>query len=235
MKLAAILIACSAFAHAQNFDAVTVKLAQPSPDGQVHTHISTDTAAGTLEFASVTFREMMAEAYHVRHDQIDGPDWIDTGLFDVAAHFPPHTSGPRVEQMLQTLLADRFKLAIHRETKQLAVYNLVVAPGGPKFQPAATEAPILQDVPGTHWQVSGKTTMRHFADFMSTDLDRPVLDHTGLTGSYDFALDWWSASSHSGAEISTALEQRLGLKLDPSTGAVEILHIDHAERAPAGD
>lgn len=244
MKIALLLAACvaSGLAFAQKpveFDVATVRPAAPSNDGHTHSRISTDTETGKLNYLNVTLKDIIGQAYKVQQYQIKGPDWISTERFDIVAQFPPRTDARQVPLMLQSLLKDRFKLTTHRESKQLPVYDLVVAKGGPKFKAESSESGITSNTNGTHWHVSAKVSMRSFANFLSEELDRPVIDKTGLAGSYDFTIDWAAdnavATNDAGPSIFTAVQEQLGLRLESAKGPVEIIVVDHAERTPVED
>ncbi len=241
LSLAASVLAMNlAFAQKPaKFDVATVRLAAPPAEGHSHSQISADTGTGRLNYANVTLKDIIGQAYNVPRYQIGGPGWIDMDRFDIAAEFPPRTDARQLPRMLQSLLADRFKLMTHRETKQLPVYDLVVARGGPKFQAGESESGITTNSAGTHSHVSAKVTMRSFAQFLSEEVDRPVLDKTGLAGSYDFTIGWAGDSTidttETGPSIFKALEEQLGLKLETGKGPVEIILVDHAERKPVED
>jgi len=159
------------------------------------------------------------------------------------------------QQMMQALLAERFKLKVHSETRQVPVFELVVARSSPKLKDAATDTSDLRKdrngkpVTGILFQgdtslVQGES-MQSFATFLSAPfaaVGRPVLDKTGLTGTYNFTLNWsaqpahmvngvgtYSTPSDDAPSIFTAL-QELGLKLQPGTGPIEIIVIDHVEK-----
>ena len=218
--------------------------------------------------ADVTLQTLIQEAYGVQADQIaGGPDWLNSARFDIDAKVGQSDtnkfgSGPnRVEsqRMLQAALADQTKLVLHRETKELPIYALVVADGGPKLQPDKTaesaggiQGPSRQVV-GVHrmqmqmgsGQVVGMSaqgvSLADFAEQLSRQLGTPVIDKTGLTGSYDFNLRWTADASHSNSEagntpvagpsesLLTAI-QGLGLRLEPQKAPMEILVIDHVEK-----
>jgi uncharacterized protein (TIGR03435 family) len=143
--------------------------------------------------------------------------------------------------MVQALLADRFKLAVHRETKVLPHYALVVAKGGPKMQETKAAA-ITRDADNRLYCRSGlsnfrQCTMAEFANIVSWfGPNATVEDHTGLTARYDFTLSWAppsaapSTSPDAPPDIFTALTEQLGLKLEPIKGPVDTYVIDHVER-----
>jgi uncharacterized protein (TIGR03435 family) len=131
-----------------SFEVASVKPAAVSGDGMVMRRMSGGpgtTDPGTLTLTNATLKLMVVRAYELKQYQVEGPDWIDSIGYDVTAKVPPGTTKEQFQQMLQTLLAERFKLAVHRETKQLPVYALVLAKGGPKMK--EVEAPAIPEVP----------------------------------------------------------------------------------------
>lgn len=226
-----------------------------------------------------TVQWLIREAYGVQEYGLSGiPDWLNRERYDVEAKIDPSAADALSkltpaqlklarQQMLQTLLAERFHLKVHRETKDEPVYFLVIGKNGPKLQDAKTgKTSSLLSADGTSardkelWQMSPgseggqkiqafSTTMKSLGDWLTRQLSRPVLDKTGLTGVYDFAFDSVPDATSSpstdapnpvtlpgmpGASLFTALQQQLGLKLEPGKSPVEILVIDHVER-PSGN
>jgi uncharacterized protein (TIGR03435 family) len=220
---------------------------------------------------TVTLTSLVQSAYGLQDEgQVSGaPDWAKSEWFDVQVKIgaadlaemqklSKAESGARWARMMQTLLAERFQLKAHSETKQVPVYELVVAKGGPKLKDAATDTdPNLKKgddgkplagifLPLQFTSVVQGYTMGALADYLSapfTGVGRHVLNKTGLTGTYDFTLNW---SVYSGgvpvqngeaagspaddaASIFDAL-QGVGLKLQPATGPVESIVIEHVER-----
>jgi uncharacterized protein (TIGR03435 family) len=149
--------------------------------------------------------------------------------------------------MLQPLLADRFQLRFHRETKQLPIFALVIAKSGSKLKQSPPADPGGSTAPQMKMSAHGQLTGQRFpisllAQWLSLQVGRKVLDNTGLTGTYDFTLEWTPdspASMSAGAEtpapdsgpsIFTAIQEQLGLRLESTKGPVETLVIDHVER-----
>jgi uncharacterized protein (TIGR03435 family) len=208
---------------------------------------------GQITFKNASLKSLVISAYGVKRYQISGPDWLDAGGFNIIAKVPPGASKEQVKLMLQSLLAERFKLTLHIETRELPIYTLVVAKNGPKMKVASET-----DAGGTWGAWNGNAryvatylTMQNLADFLSPRLDRPVLDRTGLTEHYEFTLTWEAenmaasiraAARNRGADaelaaepvptIFGAVQQQLGLKLERSTNLTDILVIDHAEKTP---
>lgn len=182
--------------------------------------------------------ELVSEAYRVQEAQIQGPDWLKSERYDVEAKVD---GGSAAELnialgrlMLRPLLADHFQLALHRETRVVPVYALVVADTGPQLR----ESPPGSSSPGRMRTLSiqGKgrlagsdVPLSGLVDYFARQLDRPLLDETGLTGQYDFTLQWTpdSPSGSPGPSLSAALDQQLGLRLEQRVSRVEFLVIDN--------
>lgn len=202
-------------------------------------------------------------AYHVESYRLSGgPAWLDTEKYDVQAKAEANAIAPgpmdrerihQMELMLRTLLAERFKLAVHRETKEGNVYALVIAKGGPKLQEAkGVDCKVIAGcgdftrIMPIGYLEGPKVSVLDIAGVLSTFVvGRPVLDKTGLAGVFNVKLQWTregykprddGATSNepqpdpNGPSIFTALQEQLGLKLEPQKGPVETVVIDHVER-----
>lgn len=238
MRFGILLVASLAFAQIPpEFEVATVKPSAPQSVGQTSKRM--DWSSERLNFSYVSLKDVIGWAYRVEQYQISGPDWLETARFDIAAKLAPGSSRLEVAQMLQALLADRFKMTIHRETKERLVYALVVAKGGPKLKSSDSDYGISTNSNRTRLHVTAKATMQRFAEFLSEQVARPVTDQTGLTGLYDFTVDWAlddviaPPDSSAGPSVFTALQEQLGLKLDSAKGSVEIIVVDHADRVPS--
>jgi bla regulator protein BlaR1 len=200
----------------------------------------------TFRAVDVPLRAMIAFAYDIKTDLIvglNGP--VDSANFDVMAKVVPGVDGAapkltdrQLQAMVIPLLADRFHLKAHLQPKIASVYDLIVAKGGVKLKLDPSE------LTGNGWDINGENTekvltgksmtMEDLAAALSDETDRKVIDKTGLTGHSDIVLKWSDdvAVTQGGANvisIFTAVEEQLGLKLQPSKGPVETLVIDHAE------
>jgi uncharacterized protein (TIGR03435 family) len=230
----------AAGARAQEFEVASIKLAGPQPnDGRLHTRISVwspkGAEPGKLDYYNISLAETIGQAYRVQQNQIESADTLLPDRFDINAIIPAGTAADQIPAMLQTLLRDRFKLALHRETRQLPVYALTTAKNGSKLKPAESASGITSDTNRTGWHVSAKTTMPQFAEFLARKLDRIVVDETSLSGAFEIVLDAAPYSldgsqDAAGPSIFTALQEQLGLKLEARKAPVEILIVDHAER-----
>jgi uncharacterized protein (TIGR03435 family) len=187
-----------------------------------------------LEFTNSTLQACIRWAYDVRDFQISGaPGWLNSDRYGILAKAAANTSTPQLRLMLQALLEERFKLQLHRETRELPVYSLVVGKGGAKLHKTTSESSAANDQRGLI--ADRGATMVMLANQLSTVLERIVMDKTGLTERYDFELEWapgLEADSGSGPSVFTAIQEQLGLKLESTKGEVEVLVIDHVERVP---
>jgi uncharacterized protein (TIGR03435 family) len=188
-------------------------------------------------------RSLVALAYNLSNYQITGgPSWVNSLGYNIIAKAvagfkerAPTAAAPAVDEeaeqlrlRLQSLLTERFKLTFHRETKQRPIYSLQVAKNGPKLRNAGGGGAWgnVRVLRGS--MIGGGVPMSRLAHELSNLLDRPVLDQTGLTGRYEFNLEWPPADRMG---IIAAIQQQLGLKLVVQKGPFEILVVDHAEKA----
>ena len=201
-----------------------------------------------------TLKLLIAAAYNLNPKAVGGgPAWIESDHFDILALTPGEAQPSHDQQMamLRTLLADRFKLAFHREPKVFSLYALEVARGGSKLKPStapATDQPALVSTvyPQRLLLPARNATMSEFASLLQRAiLDRPVVDKTGLSGRYDFNLEWAPDESQFGGDVGTAssdapippfftaIQQQLGLRLEATRGPIETIVVDHAEHPSA--
>jgi uncharacterized protein (TIGR03435 family) len=218
----------------------------------------------------VGLRGLLALAYGVERYQVIGPDWLDSERYDVNATIRPGAAKEEVNAMLRNLLAERFHLSLHHETRDMPVYELTIGKGGPKGLKAsvedpsplpATPEPLQKDKNGLPQLAPGRpsilitsqkgvvrltvrtSTLAAFANFLTnSQLRLPVVDKTGLTGAYDFVLDFAPElpPSPNGQQpqadapgIVLALGDQIGLRLEQRKGPVDVLVVDHADKIPA--
>jgi bla regulator protein blaR1 len=212
------------------FEVVAITPSKPSSEG---INIRSD-ASGTLHVENATLKNLIQFCYEVTDDRITGgPKWMDADRFDIAAKPETRSRPEHVLLMMQRLLADRFQLVLHRESKEARVYELVVAKAGPKLrEPKDDQEPGLQ---GQKGRITARATpMAIFARYLSQRLGQPVVDKTGLPGSYDFTLqyepDGANDAAAAGPSIFAALQEQLGLRLQPGKGPVDVLVVDRAEK-----
>jgi len=250
-------MACAAHGQAQSpatapaptatpeFEAVTIKpVKDPNPN---RTH---DKEEGRRFSAySMTLRELIMMAYRVDAREIaGGPAWMATDEYDIEAVADDGVQvNEHLGELLQKLMADRFQLALHREQRMLPAYALTVAKGGSKLK--AAEAGGGQGAGCEHMGVCNfrKVPLAQFTRWLSfVVLDRPVVDKTGITGTFDFSLRWTPDESQFSAlglraptaadnpnappPLFEAIEEQLGLKLEPEKIPAEVLVIEKVER-----
>jgi uncharacterized protein (TIGR03435 family) len=197
-------------------------------------------------------------AYGVGRYQLSAPDWLNSARFDINARVPPGATTDQYRLMLQNLLAERFKLALHHETREIPIYEMTVAKNGPKLKESPVDPsepdPGLQ--PPRRWSspppgaasVGGamqvvKQPIEWLTAALSGMLGRPVTDATGLKGKYDIQLGWTgfglnaSADRDAGAidagpPLAQAVEEQLGLKLTAKKAPFDVVVIDRIEKEP---
>lgn len=191
---------------------------------------------GVLSYPLINLKSLIMEAYRVKDSQIAGPDWLNTENYSLDARFPPTTSEKDLALMLQTLLAERFGLRLHREMRAQNSYALL--PGKDKFklQPVEPGESSQMTNPSGH-ALMKKTPLADLAEWLSSQLEYPVEDMTGIPGVYDIKLDWLpegAVSTNALPSLTGAVEE-LGLKLERRRNNVQFLVIDHVEKTPVAN
>jgi uncharacterized protein (TIGR03435 family) len=231
VRVGLVLIAAAGIAWPQDaFEVATVK---PSPPDHVGAQVFSP-APGRFTALTATLKDLVAFAFRVHRFQVSGGQgWMDSTAWDITAKSEVPAPVDQLRLMVQALLRDRFQLTVHRETKERSAYALVAGKNGPRLKEVAQAG---LGVGLGRSQLKGRgATMPVLASVLSDRLDRAVLDQTGLKGFYEFTLEWASddAADATGPSLFTAMEEQLGLKLEPSKGAVETIVIDRAERSSA--
>jgi uncharacterized protein (TIGR03435 family) len=298
------LFACAAWAQQALppvFEVASVKVAEPFTPG-IGRGPGVMRGCGKPDPAmvhcnGVTLKTLVMRAYDVKTYQVQGPDWIGTESYDVMAKVPEGVPADKVPAMLQALLAERFGVKLHKETRILPAYELGVAKGGPKLKeidtaklpgmpepgagPSPPEGrrgpPSVSSMPAGAMMIMfnsngartfrGNMTMAQLTNYFTNSLDRPVFDNTGLKGTYEIELSYLAdgtdgmglgmaggpgpepgpAAAATGgrgdaagpqdanAPIATlfqAVQQTLGLKLDPKKAPVDMIVVDSANKVP---
>ena len=293
---------CAAFA--QTFEVASVKPAAPITGNRIQVMMRGGPGSpdpGQITYSNVTVKNVLMNAYGVKGFQISGPGWLDSERYDIVAKLPRGATKAQFMVMLQNLLAERFKLTLHREKKDLPMYALVVGKNGPKLKESVDDPPPKEgDAPkaggpadgpvvmgrmamgkdgfpvlppgaggrgstaimlmnGNARMTATKQSMAGLAEMLSGQLDLPVVDMTGLTGKYDYTLYFApegglgmklgmlapppgeggggapmasAPDAQSSPNLFSALQEQLGLKLEQRKGPVDLLVIDHLEKAP---
>ena len=228
-------------ARAQSFEVASVKIPPPHVVGEPY-----DIAIGAVNNATITFTnaslaDCIKFAYGLSSDsQLFGPDWIKSKelRYDIVAKTAPGTTREQALQMMQALLAERFKLALHPEQRVLAYDALVINKGGSKM-PDAHDGPVSAPagVQGQLRVVSNRMPMSDLVSILSRYMKAFVVDQTGLAGDFEVKLVWTPddrpiPDDERGASVFTAVEEQLGLKLVSRKGPMEVLVVDRAEKIP---
>jgi len=259
MKFAvAVFLCCAINAQTQTepeFEAVSVKPVEgarnaASCDGGPGTNDPT-----TFRCHGVSLTFLLIYAFKVNYDQVQGPDWLKSQTFDLMARIAPGSTYDQFRVMLQNMLAERFGLRSHRETKEVTMFQLVVAKSGAKLKPAAQE-PATQNAPnaleregypapgregmsiidGRARFKSPHAEMNAIAGLLSGQLGRPVSNATNLPGEFDIDLHWVtearSAQGDNGPTLLRAIEEQLGLRVESRKGSYAYLVVDHMDKLP---
>lgn len=253
---------------AQSFDAASVRPAPPANTGRFTMTGGPGTSDPTfLRYANIPLKRVLMIAYDVKAWQIAGPDWLNTLRFDITARIPESTTKDQSLAMMRNLLTERFQMTIHRETRELPIYALIKDKAGAKLKssddavadenaiatvekgegkdgfPVLTPgaAGIVVETRNGRARITGfHADLPKLADFLSTQLGRPVFDQTGINGTYDFAVYYRPENAPADdttpyPAIFDALREQLGLRLDARKGPVEMLVIDRIEKVPVGN
>jgi len=234
---------CQSTPEPATFEVASVKLSPPDAQGMFVRPLP-----GGLRISGATLRNLISIAYSVRGFQISGgPKWLDTERFDIEARAAAAPAGPpapreeqkKINERLRNLLADRFQLTLHPETREQPVYSLVVAKGGPKLQESAEPGSLIRML--GRGKLNGRAVgLGMLALNLSNELGRTVIDRTGLTAKYSFQLNWVPSTNSpdapdpDGPSVFAALQEQLGLRLEAGKGPVEVLIIDRVEM-PSGN
>jgi uncharacterized protein (TIGR03435 family) len=233
------------------FDVVTIKPSDPNRPGKLFTvhgrHILT---------INTNMNDLVTFAYGLHPKEIvNAPDWFGTEKFDLdgVPDIEGQPSSQQLKELIQSALTDRFKLTFHHDQRELSVYALTVAKGGPKMTVTSAEpsAPRNFLFGGLGKLRVSNMTMKDFCDGMQgAVMDKPVVDQTGLTARYDFNLNWTPDQSQFAAmgvkipaanpddpnappSLYTAMQEQLGLKLEATKAKADVIVIDHVEKPSA--
>jgi uncharacterized protein (TIGR03435 family) len=204
---------------------------------------------GTVTMRNVSLRSGIRWAYHVFDYQVTGPDWLGSERFDIVGKSAGPVAEDQLRVMLQALLAERFKLALHHETKEFKAYVLLVGKNGPKFHETQTEGEVSIQPNQARMSVAiQRAPVSQLAEMLSNLLRAPVLDQTGLKGRYDITIDVAKYVAEFGGKhgegaaaeappdplsiVTMALQEELGLKLESRKMPLDLLIVDHADKAP---
>ena len=233
----------------REFEVATVKSSPPPVGDLININLGTF-RNGRLTFTNASLSDCLKFAYGIVSDaQISGPEWIKSKAvrFDIVAQAPPNTAHAQLQLMLQALLADRLKLALHHERKTLSFLALVPGKNGPKIREAKPGSAPPSTSAARGRIVSSGMSMEGLAMLLSRFERQTVVNLTGLDGVFEVKLEWTADDSRpivndgaapaptdvsSGPSIFTAVQEQLGLRLESRKGPLDVLVIDHAEQTP---
>jgi uncharacterized protein (TIGR03435 family) len=238
-------------APARTFEVATVKSSPPTAAGELISINLGTFRNGRLTFTNASLSDCLKFAYGIVSDaQISGPDWIKSKAvrFDIVALAPPDTPPAQLQLMLQALLADRLKVVLHHEQKEISYLALTADKNGPKIRevmPDPASPGNTTAAPGRI--VSSQMSMERLATLLSRFQRATVLDLTGLKGLFEVKLEWTPDDSRppvnggaapaasdvpAGPSIFAALQEQLGLRLEAQKGPLDVVVIDQAEKVP---
>ena len=243
--IVALVFASACFAQQPEFEVASVK---PNTSGRPGSDFNRMPGGG-LNAINVTLREMLSFAWNIRDHQLIGVSgWMDSDRYDIFAK-PTKNDNPTgakrsfeedfdgIRLKMRTLLTERFKLAAHIETREMPAYALMVGKNGPHLEPSKSDGLTINNRNGL--VICKKCSMKAFVNgSLSWRMGRPVIDKTGLGGEYDFEIKFTDDSAAPNAESTgpdflTAMRETLGLVLQAQKAPVDVLVIDHAEKATA--
>jgi len=242
----AVLFASAARAQASalDFEVATVKTSPPPPEiDRININLG-NFRNGKLTFGNASLSDCLKFAYGIVSDaQLAAPDWIKSKSvrFDIVAQAPPDMPRPQLELMLQRLLADRLKVVVHHEQKELPYVALVVGKNGPKMREVQADRAGPQNGAVRGRIAGSQVSMQLLATLLSRFERQTVVDMTGLKGVFEMKLEWTPDDGRpaelngvaiDGPSLFTAVQEQLGLRLESRKGPLDVLVVDHAEMAP---
>jgi uncharacterized protein (TIGR03435 family) len=234
---------CGAFAQsaepAPAFEVASVKVSAVGEGQRVRTDAIATSPDG-VTMTNIRLKSVVQWAYHLQPIQVTGPGWIESNRYDIMAKASGPVSKDQLRLMVQTLLAQRFKLTCHKETKEMPAYVVTVAKGGHKMKPSEGEGEMDAKPSGKGLIVAfTHVTMAQLSEMTQSPLQGVVVDQTGLTGAWDFSLDATSFAMTQPTGIDDlinmviqAINEQLGLKIEQKKIPAELLTVDHAEKVP---
>lgn len=221
----------TAVAQAPRFEVATVKPADPAKNPGSS---SISTGNGRLLGDNMSLKRYIMAAYYLRpHQVLGGPEWLDTERFDIVGKAEDKSGDGPLQQMLQALLAERFKLTFHRDTRMMQAFVLDAPKGDGKLTKSGSGG--RKSSHGRGDLVLENSTMDHLADALSRQLDLPVVNQTSIEGVFNLKLRWTPENivnppAEAPPPIYTAIQEQLGLRLRSQKAPIEVFVIDSAEK-----
>jgi uncharacterized protein (TIGR03435 family) len=254
-KLSLCLVLAAFGAAGQSFEVASVR-PSAAMTSEAKRDIGMRVDGAQVDISMMSLADLVRQAYGLKAPQFSGASWMSSERYDIHAKLPAGSTQEQVPVMLQSLLTERFKLAFHRESRELQVYALMVGKGGLKLKEAATSQSRIQ--PDKKWVMAGSSmrlerdmTMQALCDLLGGLVDRPLIDVTGLTAAYHVTLDipmdelkrakmsaegnrggGESASEPPGSPAMFSSLRDSGLTVEGRKMSMDVLVVDHAERVP---
>jgi len=223
---------------AQKLPAFEVASVRVSQDTSPMPRVSTDPSG--IHWHNVTLRFLVQYAYEIKDYTLTAPGWLADARYDVEATLPAGSTLAQSSAMLQSLLTDRFKISVHHEEKLMPVLELHIGKDQSKLHTSDTQMHLGWGSAGRH--LTGGLTMARLADIISRDLDRPLLDRTGLNGKFDVDLTWRPDRTRGPKPspsddldhptVFSELREKLGLTVSSGKAPIDTVTVDHVERIP---
>jgi uncharacterized protein (TIGR03435 family) len=241
-RVSLLALASLAAAHAADTPAFEVASIRPGQPGRE----AIEVVPGSLTMRNARLTACIRWAYNVPEFQVSGPAWLNEVWFDINAKAAGPAKEAELRLMMQTLLADRFKLTLHRQIKETSALVLTIGKGGHKLKPVETQDP--PSFKTGKLNLTGKgATIAQLIEFLSRELRNPIVDQTGLAGRFDYFLDiapyFTEDMQRNGGPgggpppdapgiVAQAIQAQLGLKVESKKVPVEMLIVDSMEKAP---
>ena len=258
LTLTALLALSLNYGHSQNlakapaFEVASITPCQPGtpePPGEHAGMVQFTSPGGRFRASATTLKFLLEWAYGIQPSQHSGgPSWMETDRYDIIAKAEGNATDDQQKLMVQTLLADRFKLKVHHERKKLSVYVVSVGKTAPKlFPPKDEETHSIRVIPGTdpdqkittYHVVATRFSLSQLTDTFARQMGRVFVNETGLNGDFDFTLDLTPDESRPNpldpSLLVNAMREQLGLSLKSQEALVDFLVVDSAEKVAAGN
>jgi uncharacterized protein (TIGR03435 family) len=228
--------------NSQAFEVASIKISTDPPG-----HSGGHSHTGSLRYVNRTLKECITAAYGVQDFEVSGgPAWLDSDRYNIDAKAAGPAEDDQLALMMQTLLADRFQLAFHREPRMIQGYALVTGKGGIKIKPNETDGNSTTHTTRASMEAVNMS-MAHLAAVVSGRLGVPIADATGIAGVFNITMEWNPEEERSKASAANSrpeapqnvavkpslpevLQEQLGLKLEPRKVSVQVIIIDRAEK-----
>lgn len=230
-------VALSCGLTAQTGGAPAFEAASVKPSRATDGNSSTQGRRDNIDMKNVTLRQIIVRAYEIRDYQVSGPDWLRVERYDIVAKAPFGSPWEQMPAMLRTLLAERFKLQTHTEKRELPVYALVPMKSGFKLKPVEASGENGTTSNDTNFKAT-QIHLAQLAGWLSTRVDRPVLDMTGIEGTFTFELKFTRNEMRGESDapplptLPFAIQEQIGLRLEKRTTPIDMLVVDRVEKVP---